>query len=259
MRRIVLDNKFIKILLIELLLLFSLPAYAQKTEWIDPSYNFTKARRIFVGYTVAPELCNGITEKESSNWFFSQIKKELVDKIPSGYKVESQYKAEERILKETGISMESRITESPEEAKVFFAKFLRDNYDLLLEAALLENMTGQKYRSGYTYTTTVPQTSTVLGPGGQLSTVTTTAQQVHSVPGGNVPTTTIVLRFDVTDTATAKYVWSLLDRREKSDEMLEKVVNPKGMFNRITADFSSCFIKVLQEETGKKKKKDVGF
>ena len=246
-------------LLILVLFLFSLPVNAQKSEWIEPSYNFTKAKRIYISYTVAPELRNGITEKETTDWFFKQIKKELVDKTPPGYKIESQFKAEERILKETGISMESRITKSPEEAKVFFAKFLRDNYDLLLEAAFLENAEGQQYHGGYTYTTTVPQTSTVLGPGGQLSTVTTTSQQVHSVPGGNVPTTKIVLRFDVTDTATAKYVWSLLDEREKEGGLLEKSVNPKGMFNRITADFSSRFLKALQEETGKKVKQDVGF
>ena len=248
-----------KKLLILILLLLSLPAYAKKSEWIEPSYNFTKAKRIYVSYTVVPELRNGITEKETTDWFFKQIKKELVDGIPPGYKVESQFKAEERILKETGVSMARRNTESPEEAKAFFAKFLRDNYDLLLEAAFLENVAGQKYRSGYTYTTTVPQTTTVLGPGGQLSTVTTTQQQVHSVPGGNVSTTTIALRFDVTDTATAKYVWSLIDEREKEGGLLEKNVNSKGMFNRIIADFSSRFLKALQEETGKKVKKDVGF
>ena len=214
-----------KKLLILVLLLLSLPAYAQKSEWMEPSYNFTKARRIYVSYTVAPELRNGITEKESSDWFFSQIKKEVVEKIPPGYKVESQFKAEERILNETGESMESRITKSPEEAKTFFAIFLRDNYDLLLEAAFLENKTGKKM----------------------------------VFLGEEVPTTTVTLRFDVTDTATAKYVLSVLDQREKSDEMLERRISPKGMFNRITADFSSRFLKALQEETGKKVKQDVGF
>lgn len=246
-------------LLILVLLLLSLPAYAQKSEWIDGAYDFSKAKRIYVSYFVVPELCDGIVEKETSDWFFKQVKKELVDKIPKGIKVESQYKAEEKILAETGISLENRSNESPEDAKKFLDKYLQENYDLIVEAKFLESAKGKKHFSGYTYTTTVPKTTRVLGSNGQFTTVMTSEQQVHTVPAGDLPTSTIALRVDVIDTTTSKPVWSLTDRREKEGELWEDSVNPKGMFHRIVADFCSHFRKALKGEMKKPEIKDVGF
>lgn len=249
-----------KILLITIyILILTCPVFAQKSEWIDSSYAFTKVKRIYVSYVVAPQLQDGIINKKTPEWFFSQIKKELVDKLSEEYQIDSQFKVAGNILAKTGVSLENRYKKSPEEASKFFKKYLQDNYDVVIEGTFLEYTTGKKHHDGYTYTTSVPKTTTAVGLDGQFSMVTTTESQIHSIPSSENPYASITMRIDVTDTKTLQNVWSIIDKREKEDGWLGKEVNPKGMYNRIITDFTKNFRRVLSENFGESTKKEVGF
>jgi hypothetical protein len=233
---------------------FTLPASAQKAEWVDNTYDFTKAKRICVTYTVASEQQDGIIEKETPDWFFEQIKKELVDKLPNEYKIESQYKVVEKISAESGVGLENRNNTLPKEDDIIFNNYLKDNYDLIIKGTFLNSVTGKKHIAGYTYTTSVPKTTSVMGMDGKFTTVTTTVQEVHTSPSFDVETVTIDVRIDVTDAATGKQVWTVKERREKEGGLIFK-----GMFNRIVAEFSTRFRKALKTKAGMPIKKDVGF
>ena len=89
-----------KILLILACLVFFVnSSYAQKSEWIDPTYDFTKVKRICIDFDVNPELRDGIKEKESQEIFYETIKETFVDVIPKPkYQVDSIFSAQDKLL-----------------------------------------------------------------------------------------------------------------------------------------------------------------
>ena len=232
----------------------TLPAFAEKAEWVDNTYDFTKAKRIYVTYTVAAELQDGIIEKETPDWFFEQIKKELVDKLPNKYKIESQYKVAEKISADNGVGLENHNNISQEEVEKKLNQYLKDNYDLIIKGTFLNSVSGKKHIDGYTYTTSVPETISVMGMDGKFTTVTTMVPEVHTSPSYDVETVTIDMRIDVTETATGTQVWTVKERREKEGGLIFK-----GMFNRIVGEFSHRFRKALKTKPSIPVKKDVGF
>ena len=67
--------KMIKVLyfLICMLIIVN-PVYAEKTEWIDSGYNFTKVKSICIDYAASPEITDGIRDKEAKELFFNAKK-----------------------------------------------------------------------------------------------------------------------------------------------------------------------------------------
>lgn len=63
------------------LLMLTTPVLAQKTEWIDPAYDFTKAKNICIDYTAAPEIVDGSRDKEFRDVFFEQANADIVKKL----------------------------------------------------------------------------------------------------------------------------------------------------------------------------------
>ena len=79
------------------------PAYAEKSEWIDPGYDFTKAKSICIDYAASPEIADGIRDKESRELFFEKAKADIADKLlKQKYKVDSIYKAKEYFINSEG-------------------------------------------------------------------------------------------------------------------------------------------------------------
>ena len=63
------------------LLALSATAFAEKSEWIDPGYDFTKAKSICIDYAAAPEIADGIRDKDAQAVFFERAKADIVDKL----------------------------------------------------------------------------------------------------------------------------------------------------------------------------------
>lgn len=59
------------------LLALSATTFAEKSEWIDPGYDFTKAKSICVDYAAAPEIADGVRDKDAQAVFLSGPKRIL--------------------------------------------------------------------------------------------------------------------------------------------------------------------------------------
>ena len=219
-----------KLLLISILfLLINLPASAQITDWIDSNYDFTKVKSICIDYVAAPEIADGIKDKESQDVFFEEAKKVIADKLPK-YKVDSINTAKKNFSGEAHL----------------FDKYLTDNYDLIVKCTVLQYDTGKKFVEAHIYTVTVPVTSTVLGAYGQPETITTMQQQEYKIPEGYYPAAFVKVKFDVVNTKTDKNIWSWEDMQDKVDDTGISNIKPKGIFTGIISDFATNLRKNLK-------------
>jgi hypothetical protein len=212
-----------------LFLLINFPASAQITEWIDSNYDFTKAKSICIDYVAAPEIVDGIRDKESHDVFFEETKKVIVDKLPK-YKVDSINAAKKNFSGESHL----------------FEKYLTDNYDLLVKCTVLQYDTGKKHVESHIYSVTVPVTTTVLGAFGQPETITTMQQQEYKIPEGDYPAAFVQVKFDVVNTKTNQSVWSWEDKQDKVDDTGISNIKPKGIFTGIISDFATNLRKNLK-------------
>ncbi len=221
-----------KILLILACLMFFVnSSYAQKSEWIDPTYDFTKVKRICIDFDVKPELRDGIKEKESQEIFYETIKETFVDVIPKPkYQVDSIFSAQDKLSISGKTSKEELESLSSDERTNLLNEYLETNYDVIVKCSVLQYDNGKKYRGGF-----------IVGS--------------VFVPGGDENAIFINVHFNVIDTKTKQNVWSVEDKRDK-----EGTTKKKGMFKRIIADFSSNLINILQtKKPSAKTVKKVGF
>ena len=221
-----------KILLILACLMFFVnSSYAQKSEWIDPTYDFTKVKRICIDFDVKPELRDGIKEKESQEIFYETIKETFVDVMPKPkYQVDSIFSAQDKLSISGKTSKEELESLSSDERTNLLNEYLETNYDVIVKCSVLQYDNGKKYRGGF-----------IVGS--------------VFVPGGDENAIFINAHFNVIDTKTKQNVWSVEDKRDK-----EGTTKKKGMFKRIIADFSSNLINILQtKKPSAKTVKKVGF
>ena len=215
-----------KIFLILTCLMFCVnSSYAQKSEWLDPTYDFTKVKRICIDFDVNPELRDGIKEKESQEIFYETIKETFVDVIPKPkYQVDSIFSAQDKLL------ISGKISKEEQDSLSRWNEYLETNYDVIVKCTVLQYDNGKKYRGGF-----------IVGS--------------VFVPGGDENAIFINAHFNVIDTKTRQNVWSVEDKRDK-----EGTTKKKGMFKRIITDFSSNLIKILQtKKPSAKTVKKVGF
>ena len=221
-----------KILLILACLMFFVnSSYAQKSDWIDPTYDFTKVKRICIDFDVKPELRDGIKEKESQEIFYETIKETFVDVMPKPkYQVDSIFSAQDKLSISGKTSKEELESLSSDERTNLLSEYLETNYDVIVKCSVLQYDNGKKYRGGF-----------IVGS--------------VFVPGGDENAIFINAHFNVIDTKTKQNVWSVEDKRDK-----EGTTKKKGMFKRIIADFSSNLINILQtKKPSAKTVKKVGF
>ena len=221
-----------KILLILACLMFFVnSSYAQKSDWIDPTYDFTKVKRICIDFDVKPELRDGIKEKESQEIFYETIKETFVDVMPKPkYQVDSIFSAQDKLAISGKTSKEELESLSSDERTNLLNEYLETNYDVIVKCSVLQYDNGKKYRGGF-----------IVGS--------------VFVPGGDENAIFINAHFNVIDTKTKQNVWSVEDKRDK-----EGTTKKKGMFKRIIADFSSNLINILQtKKPSAKTVKKAGF
>lgn len=246
----------IKILyfLLTLLIMVS-PAYAEKSEWIDPNFDFTKTKSICIDYVASPEIADGIRDKESRELFFEKAKADIADKLSKQkYKVDSIYKAKENFINSEKIDSKKSAKDITQEQLPLFEKYVQNNYDLLIRCIVSQYDTGKKYVEAHTYKTTVPVATTVLDATGQMQTIIIHQQQEFNIPAGNYPAAFVQARFDVIDTNTNKKVWALDDKRDKIDDTGISDIKPNGLFTEVIAEFAENLRKNLKNRRPVEKK-----
>ena len=229
------------------LLIMVNPAYAEKSEWIDPGYDFTKTKSICIDYVASPEIADGIRDKESQELFFKKAKADIADKLSKQkYKVDTIYKAKENYLTSEGTDSKESAKDITQEQLPLFEKYVQNNYDLLIRCIVSQYDTGKKYVEAHTYKTMVPVATTVLDATGQMQTIIIQQQQEFNIPAGNYPAAFVKAQFDVIDTKTNQKVWALDDKRDKIDDTGISDIKPNGLFTEVIAEFAENLRKNLR-------------
>lgn len=222
------------------LLMLSTSALAQKSEWIDPAYDFTKAKTLCIDYAAAPEIVDGIRDKESRDVFFEKAKADIVNKLAKGkYNVG---------LTNTAGKEAANANHSAGNTQV-----ASGDYDLVVRCTVSQYDIGKKHVEAHTETVMVPVTTTVLDVTGRPQTITIQEQQVYNIPEGDYPAAFVQARFDVINAKTNQKVWTWEDKREQVADPGIANVKPKEVFTSIIADFSASLRHNLKSKKPKEK------
>lgn len=239
-------------LLTIVLLLFSVSCFAKVTQWVDPSYNFNDAKRVYIKLNIPEYFRDGSQDMEMEQAFFPNIKESLKDKLPSNYEVDSIFTVIEKINAEKNIDIEALYKTSPDEANNIFFQYVKSNYDLGMYVTMIAYDQGYEYVEGFTINEPVTSTSTitdVYNPMNQWR-VNTTSTREKRVGNGLFPAVYVTARMDVYKMIDGKPVWSRVDRRERLIKPLNKTTN-KSMFSRMSGDFGEMLFKKLTTAEGK--------
>ena len=231
------------------LLALSTTVLAEKSERIDPGYDFTKAKTICIDFAAAPEIADGIRDREAHDVFYEKAKADIVDKL-----VKAKYNVGFTDTAKANVSgKEAANAKAVADHSAGNATFDEGNCDLVVRCTVSQYDKGKKHVEAHTETVMVPVTTTVLDVTGHPQTITIQQQQVYNVPEGDYPAAFVQARFDVINAKTNQSVWTLEDKRDKvADPGLENA-KPKEVFKDIIADFSASLRHNLKSRKPKEK------
>ena len=206
---------------------------AEKQEWVDKNYDFTKVKRVLIHEpVVSDKLKNGISEHQISEIFSSKLK------LPDNAKVVTTAEIVNKVKVDSGIDILALMAQNPKEASRLYYEAIPNYSDIVITSRVFEYSIGSEYREGYTYSTTEYQTAYVNNNRGtSLGTVDMPVSTTHSIPGGNVPVVYASVRWDVYDAKTGKAVISRLDDRARANARAFDNTKPKDLYQRITGAF----------------------
>lgn len=252
-----------KVLLLTIaLLLISASCFAKVTEWVDPTYNFNDAKRIYIKLNIPEYFIDGSQDMEMEQAFFPQIKETLKNKLPKSYVVDSIFTVAEKIKAETGVDVEALYQQSPTEANNAFFQYVRNNYDLGMYVTMIAYDRGYEYREGVTINVPVTSSSSstitdAWNPMNQWHVnTTTTTREKRKVGNGLFPAVYVTARMDIYKMTDGKPVWARVDRRERLIKPLNQTTN-KSMLSRMSGDFGDMLYKKLTTVDGKPTGKSV--
>lgn len=206
-------------------------AAAEKQEWVDKTYDFTKVKRVVILYpNIADYLKNGIAENEIMEIFNKKAKISNVKAMDISQVV--------RLLKiDTGIDLEEVAKQNPDEALNLLHENMPNYADIVVITNVSDYSMGSTYRQGFSYNTTSTQTSYIYGSNGQSAAINTPVTETHKVRGGNVSVAQAHVRFDVYDTKISKTIFSRMDNRDVANPTILHNTKPKSVFKRIVGGF----------------------
>ena len=209
-------------------------AAAEKQEWVDKTYDFTKVKRVLVYPPTIPDnMKNGIIEKDLSETYLSKIK------LPSNVQVLDILTIIRSIQKDTGIDLPAMHQKNQQEAIKLLNEYIPNYVDMIVCSKIVKYSTGSQYQESYSYNTTSYQTSYINGTNGSAA-IQTPVNQTHVVPGGDALVLYAGVRWDVYDAKTNTVVFSRIDDRSKMPTRLESGT-PKNMYKRILDSFFDDF------------------
>lgn len=240
------------ILAIVVLLSISSTVFAEKKEWIDKNYDFSKTKKILVVFRTPDSLQDGITEKELQELFFEKLKNGIAeDLLPQKVKFYEFHDLFNQMKLYNGIDVYSIYNDDPQTAMQMINAYVEENIDIQFHVSPLAYDTGSQYREGYFQTLPSQQTSFVNTPYG-TSTVTTYGTKQNYVPGGNIPVVYACVRFDLLDVKTKQSVWSRIDDRARGNPTVFDNTKPKDLYGRII----SSYLNDLQDKLEKSQQKN---
>lgn len=226
-----------------LLILISLPSivFADKQEWFDKNYDFSKVKRIIVNFTIPEKLKNGVVEHEATDIFQNHFTKKLAPKLVNQNIKIIMFEDVFQEIKETQkVDLLSMYESAPDKARSFIAEYIPNNFDIVLNITLQHYSMGTQYVDGYTYS--VPTTQTYYN-GNNF--VTVSGSQQHYVSGGNRPTAYAVVKYELIDIPTNRNVWTRIDDRARVNKDAFENSKPKDLYQRSLKSFFSTLTSKL--------------
>lgn len=206
--------KKILCLLMMLIVGIAFPSVA-KNEWADQTYNWAQVKSVVFLYDIADEIEDEAAAEDTSILFAEEMQKKLAAKR-SRHSFEVVDVFEDRDTAEEAVG----------------------DQDLVVRAKLLEYRMGETYREGYYRTVSVPEKTTIKGPDGKTTEITTTRTHQEWVPPAYEPTAYARLRVEGRDAKTDKKVWAYSDDRVKTYDEGFGPSAPRNMYKRMLDD---CF------------------
>ena len=218
-----------------LLLFLTSTAFAEKQEWYDKNYDFTKVKRIIVNFVIPEQLKNGVVEHETTELFKEQFSKRLVPKLSKqNIKIIMFEDVFQEIKSSQNIDLFALYETDADKARTFIAEYIPKNFDVVFNVTLQHYSMGTEYVDGYTYTT---PTSQSYYDGTKFVTVSGTQQ--HYVSGGNKPTAYAIVKYEITDIPTTKNVWTRIDDRTRVNKDIFENSKPKDLYQRSLKSYFS--------------------
>lgn len=104
--------------------------HAEKQEWYDSGFDFTKVRKIAVLFRPS-ERFNIMQYNETIDLFMEKMKFDLIDELPAGqYEFESGGVIAQKILRESGVDIASIEKTNLQEADRIAFEYIQKHYDL---------------------------------------------------------------------------------------------------------------------------------
>lgn len=230
-----------KIILLMLLFIFSTTAYAQKQEYIDKNYDFSKVKKVYFNFSYLPNA-NGINENETMELNTEAITKIWKQAKLKGYEFYGPANIIEMIKTEKQINIKELAKNDIEKANEIFMNYLNENMDVAAQVDVLVYDIGSQYREGYFMNVPSTETTYIYTPYGS-GTMTTYGNEQQYVPGGNVPVAYCCVKMYVHDFKTDKDVWVRIDDRAKMNATVFDNTRPKDMYKRIINSYYGDFRK----------------
>lgn len=236
-------KKFALILLF--LLCFPTTVFAEKQEWIDKNYDFSKVKSIVINFVIPEQLKNGIIEHEATEIFQEQFSKKLVPKLTKQNVKVLMFESVFQEIKATqNIDILSMYETDAEKARTFIAEYIPKNFDAILSVTLQHYSMGTQYVDGYTYS--VPTAQTYYN---ETNIVTVSGTQQQYVSGGNKPTAYAIVKYEITDIPSTKNVWTRIDDRARVNKDAFENSKPKDLYERSLKSYFSALASKLVYKT----------
>lgn len=235
------------------LLSISSTVFAEKKEWIDKNYDFSKTKKILVIFRTPDSLKDGITDKEVQELFFEKLRRDVAkDLLPQNVKFYELPDIFAQMKLYDGIDISSAYNNDPQTAMQMINAYIEKNIDLHFYVSPLAYDVGSQYREGYFQTLPTQQTSFVNTPYG-TNTVTTYGTEQKYIPGGNIPVVYACVRFDLFDIKTKQSVWSRIDDRARGNPTIFDNTKPKDLYGRIVSSYLNDLKDKLEKSQYKNK------
>lgn len=223
------------------LLFFTSTTFAEKQEWYDKTYDFSKIKRIVVNFVIPEQLKNGVIEHEATELFKEQFSKRLVPKLSKqNIKIIMFEDVFQEIKSGENIDLLTMYEADADKARTYIAEYIPKNFDVVFSVTLQHYSMGTEYVDGYTYTT---PTSQSYYDGTKFVTVSGTQQ--HYVSGGNKPAAYAIIKYEVIDIPTTKNIWTRIDDRARVNKDIFENSKPKDLYQRSLKSYFADFISKL--------------
>lgn len=223
-----------KIILLVILCMFASFATvsAEKQEWFEKNYDFTKVKTIYINAPQIPDkFNNGINEKEIPEIFFEKYKMKNVRLLTARDIIKNH-------IKTTGIDIMDIYAKDKQAGKNEFLKAVAEQVDVLVYTDIGQYGSGQQFVQASQINMPTTQTSTVTNSTGMIvGSINTPSTTAIPIPAHNATAIYLNVRFSALNAKTGAPIWTVIDARSKVLGGLENTT-PKDMFGRAVEDFA---------------------